>query len=65
MARSTGRTLSDIRIEMHGGFEHYGFHFRRDQSSDAWDLWYYAVEAGGLKKRISGVVVNRKEPAGE
>jgi hypothetical protein len=42
---------------MHGGFDHYGFHFRPG-SSTTWDLWYYA-EGSESKKLVSGVAVDR------
>ena len=46
----------EVRIEMHGGFDHYGFHFRQG-SPATWDLWYY-TESGPSMKLIEGVVVD-------
>jgi hypothetical protein len=46
----------EIRIEMHGGFDHYGFDFRQ-ASPPTWDLWYY-TESGPSVKLIEGMVVD-------
>jgi hypothetical protein len=50
----------DLRIEMHGGFDHYGLHFRQGASGN-WDLWYY-TESGPSIKLVADVPVERPEP---
>jgi hypothetical protein len=49
----------EIRIEMHGGFDHYGLHFRQGRSK-SWDLWYY-TENGPSIKLVADVPVKRPE----
>jgi hypothetical protein len=50
----------DLRIEMHGGMDHFGLHFRQG-SSGSWDLWYY-TESGPAIKLVADVPVARPEP---
>jgi hypothetical protein len=47
----------DLRIEMHGGFDHFGLHFRQGPSK-GWDLWYY-TESGPSIKLVADVDVDR------
>jgi hypothetical protein len=47
---------SGIVIEMHGGFDHYGFRFRPDDSG-IWSLFYYTERSS--TQLVSGVIVNR------
>jgi hypothetical protein len=43
-----------ITMEMHGGFDHYGFRFRQD-ASNTWTLSYYTEH--GARPLVTGVVV--------
>lgn len=51
-------TESGIVIEMHGGFDHYGFRFRPEESG-TWGLSYYTERSS--TQLVSGVIVNSKD----
>jgi hypothetical protein len=42
-----------LRIELHGGFEHFGYELRKDQVNGGWELWWYSVSWRGDQELLT------------